>query len=52
MLTPLIATTLVKWAGGSYWPAPVWLAGLAPVSLATDLLAPEARKSLAQEVNS
>ncbi|QPF85398.1 MHS family MFS transporter [Bradyrhizobium genosp. L] len=42
-LTPLIATALVKWAGGSYWPAPAWLAGLAAVSLIAALLAPETR---------
>ena len=42
-LTPLIATALVKWAGGSYWPAPAWLAGLAAVSLLAALIAPETR---------
>jgi MHS family shikimate/dehydroshikimate transporter-like MFS transporter len=42
-LTPLIATALVKWAGGNYWPAPAWLAGLAFVSLCAALLAPETR---------
>ena len=47
-LTPLIATALVKWAGGNYWPAPAWLAGLAFVSLIAALLAPETRsRSLA-----
>jgi MFS family permease len=42
-LTPLIATALVTWAGGAYWPAPAWLAGLALVSLIAALLAPETR---------
>jgi MHS family shikimate/dehydroshikimate transporter-like MFS transporter len=42
-LTPLIATALVQWAGGQYWPAPAWLAGLAFVSLCAALLAPETR---------
>lgn len=42
-LTPLIATALVKWAGGSYWPAPAWLAGLALVSLIAAIVAPETR---------
>jgi len=42
-LTPLIATALVKWAGGSYWPAPAWLAGLALISLIAALVAPETR---------
>ena len=47
-LTPLIATALVKWADGNYWPAPAWLAGLAFVSLIAALLAPETRnRSLA-----
>jgi MFS family permease len=47
-LTPLIATALVKWAGGSYWPAPAWLAFLALVSLCAALFAPETRdRSLA-----
>lgn len=43
-LTPLIATALVKWAGGSYWPAAAWLAGLAFVSLCAALLAPETQR--------
>jgi MFS family permease len=43
-LTPLIATALVKWADGSYWPAPAWLAGLALVSLCAALLAPETQR--------
>ena len=52
-LTPLIATALVKWAGGSYWPAPAWLAGLACVSLIAALLAPETRsKSLSSGAES
>ena len=42
-LTPLIATALVTWANGSYWPAPAWLAALAFVSLCTALFAPETR---------
>jgi hypothetical protein len=42
-LTPLIATALVSWAGGSYWPAPAWLAGLALISLVAALIAPETR---------
>jgi MHS family shikimate/dehydroshikimate transporter-like MFS transporter len=42
-LTPLIATALVKWAGGNYWPAPAWLAGLALVSMLAAFLAPETR---------
>jgi MFS transporter, MHS family, shikimate and dehydroshikimate transport protein len=42
-LTPLIATALVKWANGSYWPAPAWLAALALVSLCAALFAPETR---------
>lgn len=47
-LTPLIATALVKWANGNYWPAPAWLAVLALTSLCAALLAPETRnKSLA-----
>jgi len=49
-LTPLIATALVKWADGNYWPAPAWLAGLAAVSLLAALIAPETRsRSLANE---
>ena len=40
-LTPLIATALVKWANGNYWPAPAWLAALALVSLCSALFAPE-----------
>ena len=49
-LTPLIATALVKWADGNYWPAPAWLAGLALVSLVAALLAPETRaRSLSPE---
>jgi len=48
-LTPLIATALVQWAGGAYWPAPAWLAFLAFVSLCAALLAPETRtRSLSQ----
>jgi MFS transporter, MHS family, shikimate and dehydroshikimate transport protein len=51
-LTPLIATALVKWAGGSYWPAPAWLAGLATVSLFAAIIAPETRsRSLSSEEN-
>jgi len=50
-LTPLIATALVSWAGGSYWPAPAWLAGLALISLVTALIAPETRtRSLTADV--
>jgi MHS family shikimate/dehydroshikimate transporter-like MFS transporter len=49
-LTPLIATALVRWAGGSYWPAPAWLAGLALVSLVAAIAAPETRhRSLSDE---
>ncbi len=49
-LTPLIATALVAWAGGSYWPAPAWLAGLALVSMVAALIAPETRtRSLSAE---
>jgi metabolite-proton symporter len=49
-LTPLIATALVKWASGHYWPAPAWLAGLAAVSLFAALIAPETRsRSLSGE---
>jgi MFS transporter, MHS family, shikimate and dehydroshikimate transport protein len=49
-LTPLIATALVKWAGGHYWPAPAWLAGLALVSLIAAVLAPETKsRSMAAE---
>jgi MFS family permease len=49
-LTPLIATALVKWANGNYWPAPAWLAGLALVSLVAAILAPETRaRSLSPE---
>jgi metabolite-proton symporter len=52
-LTPLIATALVSWAGGSYWPAAAWLAGLAAVSLVAALIAPETRnRSLASEPTS
>jgi MHS family shikimate/dehydroshikimate transporter-like MFS transporter len=51
-LTPLIATALVKWANGSYWPAPLWLAALALVSLCAAVLAPETRnRSLAANEN-
>ena len=51
-LTPLIATALVKWSGGSYWPAPAWLAGLAMVSLCAAIIAPETRsRSLSSEEN-
>jgi MHS family shikimate/dehydroshikimate transporter-like MFS transporter len=51
-LTPIIATALVKWAGGNYWPAPAWLAGLALVSMLAALLAPETRtRSLSAERN-
>jgi MFS transporter, MHS family, shikimate and dehydroshikimate transport protein len=51
-LTPIIATALVKWAGGNYWPAPAWLAGLALVSMLAALLAPETRtRSLSPERN-
>jgi MHS family shikimate/dehydroshikimate transporter-like MFS transporter len=47
-LTPLIATALVKWAHGNYWPAPAWLATLALASLCAAIFAPETRsKSLA-----
>jgi len=47
-LTPLIATALVTWANGHYWPAPAWLATLAFVSLCAALFAPETRnRSLA-----
>jgi len=42
-LTPLIASALVQWAGGNYWPAPAWLSGLAFVSLCAALLAPETK---------
>ena len=50
-LTPLIATALVKWADGNYWPAPAWLAGLALVSLIAAIVAPETRsRSLSDEV--
>ncbi len=50
-LTPLIATALVSWAGGSYWPAPAWLAGLALISLVAALIAPETRtRSLTADV--
>lgn len=49
-LTPLIATALVSWAGGSYWPAAAWLAGLTGVSLIAALIAPETRsRSLTSE---
>jgi len=52
-LTPLIATALVSWAGGSYWPAAAWLAGLAAVSLFAALIAPETRnRSLTSEPTS
>ena len=51
-LTPLIATALVKWSGGSYRPAPAWLAGLAMVSLSAAIIAPETRsRSLSSEEN-
>ncbi|TFV38270.1 MFS transporter [Bradyrhizobium frederickii] len=50
-LTPLIATALVKWADGNYWPAPAWLAGLALVSLIAAIVAPETRsRSLSEEI--
>jgi MFS family permease len=42
-LTPIIATLLVKAAGGAYWPAPAYLAGLAAISLMTVILTPETR---------
>jgi len=42
-LTPIIATLLVKAAGGSYWPAPAYLAGLAAISLLTVAFTPETR---------
>jgi MFS transporter, MHS family, shikimate and dehydroshikimate transport protein len=42
-LTPIIATLLVKAAGGAYWPAPAYLAGLAAISLLTVILTPETR---------
>jgi MFS transporter, MHS family, shikimate and dehydroshikimate transport protein len=42
-LTPIIATLLVKAAGGAYWPAPAYLAGLAFVSLLTIAFTPETR---------
>ncbi len=49
-LTPLIATALVKWAGGDYWPAPAWLAGLAFVSLMAAIISPETRdRSLVED---
>jgi len=43
-LTPIIATLLVKAAGGAYWPAPAYLAGLAAISLFTVALTPETRE--------
>ncbi|HZP77211.1 MAG TPA: MFS transporter [Pseudolabrys sp.] len=43
-LTPIIATLLVQAAGGAYWPAPAYLAGLAAVSLLTVALTPETRE--------
>jgi MFS transporter, MHS family, shikimate and dehydroshikimate transport protein len=47
-LPPLIATALVKWANGSYWPASAWLATLALVSFCAAVFAPETRnRSLA-----
>jgi MFS transporter, MHS family, shikimate and dehydroshikimate transport protein len=50
-LTPLIATALVQWANGSYWPAPAWLAGLAFASLCAAVFAPETRnRSLAADL--
>ncbi|GLR97627.1 hypothetical protein [Bradyrhizobium liaoningense] len=50
-LTPLIATALVKWADGNYWPAPAWLAGLALISLIAAIVAPETRsRSLSEEI--
>jgi hypothetical protein len=42
-LTPIIATLLVRAAGGAYWPAPAYLAGLAAISLLTVILTPETR---------
>ncbi|MBR0858036.1 MFS transporter [Bradyrhizobium liaoningense] len=49
-LTPLIATALVKWADGNYWPAPAWLMALGLVSLAAAIAAPETRsRSLSEE---
>jgi len=43
-LTPLIATALVRAAGGAYWPAPLWLAGLAAVSVLVCMVTPETRE--------
>jgi len=42
-LTPIIATLLVKAAGGAYWPEPGYLAGLAAISLLTLAFTPETR---------
>jgi MFS family permease len=40
---PLIATALLAWAAGSWWPVAVYMAGMAAVSFVATLRTPETR---------